>query len=70
MVWAINDKNICNDIKCLEREESMISIGKQLMQDSELNKVTWEKFDILQDEIKEKADLVITSYMINELPKE
>lgn len=70
VVWAINDKNICNDIKCLEREESMISIGKQLMQDSELNKVTWEKFDILQDEIKEKADLVITSYMINELPKE
>ena len=60
VVWATNNKNIWNDIKCLEREESMISVGKQLMQDSELNKVTWEKFDILQDEIKEKADLVIT----------
>ncbi len=68
-VWAINDRTTSNDIKCLEREESMINIGKKLMENTDLNDVRWEKFDILQDEIQEKADLVITSYMINELPK-
>ena len=69
VVWAINDVYTSNAIKCFEREESMINIGKKLMKNTDLNDVRWEKFDILQDEIQEKADLVITSYMINELPK-
>ena len=69
-VWAINDRTTSNDIKCLEREESMISIGKKLMENTDLNDVKWDKFDILKDDIKENGDLVISSYMINELPKE
>ena len=69
VVWAVNDVTTSNAIKCFEREESMINIGKKLMENTDLNDVRWEKFDILQDEIQEKADLVITSYMINELPK-
>lgn len=69
VVWAVNDVATINAIKCFEREESMINIGKKLMENTDLNDVRWEKFDILQDEIQEKADLVITSYMINELPK-
>lgn len=69
-VWAINDRTKSNDIKCLEREESMISIGKKLMKNTDLNYVKWDKFDILKDNIKENGDVVISSYMINELPKE
>ena len=68
--WAINEKTAVNDIKCLEREECMISIGKKLMENTNLMDIKWDKFDILEDDIKETADLVITSYMINELPKE
>ena len=68
-VWAVNDVTTSNAIRCLEREESMINIGKKLMKNTDLNDVRWKRFDILQDEIQEKADLVITSYMINELPK-
>ena len=69
-VWAINDRTESNDIKCLEREESMISIGKKLMKNTDLNDVKWDKFDILKDDIKENGAVVISSYMINELPKE
>lgn len=69
VVWAVNDVATSNAIKCFEREESMINIGKKLMKNTDLNDVRWKRFDILQDEIQEKADLVITSYMINELPK-
>ena len=64
-VWAINDRTESNDIKCLEREESMISIGKKLMKNTDLNDVKWDKFDILKDDIKENGDVVISSYMIN-----
>ena len=69
VVWAVNDVATSNAIKCFEREESMINIGKKLMKNTDLNDVRWKRFDILQDAIQEKADLVITSYMINELPE-
>ena len=47
----------------------MMNIGKQLMNNTELSKVQWEQFDILQDDITERSDIVVTSYMINELPE-
>ena len=40
------------------------------MKNTDLNDVKWDKFDILKDDIKENGDVVISSYMINELPKE
>ena len=67
--WAVNDLVEITDVKCFEREKNMIKIGKKLMSNTELNKVKWEQFDILQDDITEKADIVVTSYMINELPE-
>ena len=39
------------------------------MNNTELDGIEWKKYNILQDEIEEKADIVITSYMINELPE-
>ena len=67
--WAVNDLVEITEAKCFERENNMINIGKQLMSNTKLSKVKWEQFDILQDDIIEKADIVITSYMINELPE-
>ena len=53
---------------CLEREESMIQIGKKLMENNEhLKNTEWKKFDVTKDNIEATADLIICSYMINEL---
>lgn len=56
---------------CLERESEMINIGKKLMQDAPIKKyIEWKQFDIIENNIKGKFDLVIVSYMMNELPKD
>ena len=67
--WAVNELSEITEAKCFERESNMINIGKQLMSNTELNKVKWKQFDVLRDQIDERADIVITSYMINELPE-
>ena len=67
--WAVNNLLEISETKCFERENNMLNIGKRLMNNTELNKIEWKQFDILKDEIVEKADIVITSYMINELPE-
>ena len=68
--WAVNEINNINQITCLEREKSMIDIGRKLMKDTILDNAKWKSYNILQDEIAEKADIVLTSYMINELPEQ
>ena len=67
-VWAINELIDLDKTICLEREKVMIDIGKELMENTKLENVEWKQFDILKDDIKEKSDIVVTSYMINELP--
>lgn len=67
--WAINELLNIDESKCLEKENVMINIGKNLMENTQLKEVKWEEFDILKNEITEKADIVVTSYMINELPE-
>ena len=68
--WVSNNLIDLQQSKCFEREDVMINIGKKLMKDLPRFEYTkWEKFDILKDEFLEKSDLVITSYMINELPE-
>ena len=70
-IWAVNQFMHLEKCTCFEREQVMINMGKKLMKGVELLKqVDWKKFDILKDNFTEKADLVITSYMINELPEE
>ena len=63
--WAVTNLINPQQIKCLEREKEMRKIGSQLMKDH-IN-AQWKEFDLIQDEIQENADLVITSYVINEL---
>ena len=67
--WAINNLIETEQITCLEREKEMRTVGSQLMKE-ELANVEWKEFDLNKDEIEEKADLVITSYVINELSEE
>ena len=64
--WAINNLINTEKITCLEREDEMRKIGSQLM-NKYIKNVQWESFDLTQNEIQQKADLVITSYVINEL---
>ena len=68
--WAVFQALGSKDFTCLEREDAMIKIGKKLMQNHEILKnVAWKKIDITKDEFDIKADLVIVSYMINEISK-
>lgn len=65
--WAIHNVFDLDKILCLEYQEEMMNIGKKIMENTSLKNVEWEKFNICTDEIKNKSDLIITSYMINEL---
>ena len=70
--WAVNEILNLKSITCIEREEVMINIGKSLMQESEnkvLQNAVWKKQDVVKDKITDTADLVICSYMLNELPE-
>ncbi len=68
--WAIYECLGKKDFCCLEREQAMMQTGRKLMNYSDyLQNVKWKEFDILKDEINVKSDLVVVSYMINELPK-
>jgi len=67
--WAICDFIKPHKITCLERENAMRDIGCQLMSNI-IENVEWKEFDLISDNINEKADLVVTSYVINELSKE
>ena len=62
-MWAVSEELLLNSMICLEREENMISIGKRLMLNTVLDNVKWEKFDITQNNIIQKADLVIMNYL-------
>ena len=71
--WAANEILNLKRINCLEREDAMINCGSKFMRNSEnivLKNAKWEKFDFINDELKYKADLVICSYVLNELNQE
>lgn len=68
--WAVSGLVDFKEATCLEREDVMMNLGKSFMQESEiqqLENVKWEKFDLINSELTHKADLVICSYVLNEL---
>ena len=68
--WAASELLNLEQITCIEREDAMLNLGIKLMKKSEksvLKNAKWEKLDLVDDEIKYKADLVICSYVLNEL---
>ena len=69
--WAINELINPNQIICLEREEAMRNVGQALMKHlEEKEKVQWINEDITSTQHIKGADLIISSYMINELKQE
>lgn len=71
--WAVTEVlNENLEIICLEREEAMINLGKEYMKDENkyLSNAIWVKQDVSNTEINEKADLVISSYMLNEFTED
>lgn len=70
--FAANELISLNEITCLEREDAMMKLGERLSKNGEeaLKDSKWEKFDITKDKLEKSADLIIASYMINELKKE
>lgn len=68
--WAVNDLIDVRQIICLEREDVMRNLGEFFMKNSEsdiLQNTKWEKFDLLNSNLEYSADLVICSYVLNEL---
>lgn len=68
--WAINSLKNVKNIICLEREDVMRNLGEHFMQESgidTLQKAKWEKIDLVNSNMEYKADLVICSYVLNEL---
>ena len=69
--WAVFDILGNKEIICYEREKSMIEVGKSLMKNNEcLKRAEWKNLDISKMSFCQKADLIIVSYMINELDKQ
>lgn len=70
--WAADSLIPLKSILCLERERAMAQIGQRMMQEGSpvLRNAKWMNFDLTMDEIPEKSDLVIVSYVLNELNEE
>lgn len=70
VTWALYDFLGSKSYNCFEREQEMSNIGTELMKSTELEQsVKWQRFDAIKDEVNSKYDLIVVSYMINELPK-
>ncbi|HOD93233.1 MAG TPA: small ribosomal subunit Rsm22 family protein [Clostridia bacterium] len=72
-VFACTDLMIIKDIVLIEREESMISIGKKLFSltdDNSLVKAKWIKGTLQDIDVNSKYDLITASYVMNELNDE
>ncbi len=72
--WAAVEHFAIDNITCLEREVAMSKVGKSFMAgatDKALNKATWIQADLSEDFAgKYKSDLVIASYVLNEMTNE
>ena len=69
---AVNELLDVDKIECFEREDSMQKVGKKIFEhyNNLSDKANWNKLDICSDDITEEYDLVVTSYMLNEISDE
>ena len=65
--WAASKLLNLNNIICLERETAMLA---KYSNEECLKKSEWLKRDLVEEKLKEEADLVIVSYVLNEMKKE
>lgn len=67
--WAVNELLNIEKNTCIENEEYMMNLGKKLMNGG-IENVQWIKKNIITENIEQKADLVISSYVLNEVKRE
>ena len=67
--WAAAGLLELSSISCLEYAPSMEAVGKSLMRRGEgpLKGARWKRADLASQPIGEEADVVVASYMLNEL---
>ena len=67
--WAAAGLLALDDILCLERESAMRRVGEVLMQygPPSLKSARWMECDLQQNEIGERAELVLAAYVLNEM---
>jgi len=71
--WAAADELELSGVTCLEREKAMRDMGSKLMQaadDEALKNARWKEFDLTGSERIENADVVLASYVLNELKEQ
>lgn len=70
--WAADALLNLQKITCLEREGAMRRLGEILMQSgsSVLQSARWISRDVTKEALGETADLVVASYLLNELSEE
>ena len=70
--WAVNEVYALEKIICLEREAAMRKAGSHLMQsgDDALCTAEWQNFDLTEDKPLPTADMVIESYVLNEMTED
>lgn len=71
--WAASELLDVSNIVCLERENAILELGEDLVKFSNLEslkKSKWLQRDLVKDNIEEKAELVIASYVLNEMKKD
>lgn len=68
--WAAGTRLELSEITCLEREEAMIKLGSALASRGmgPLRNAVWARHTLGKDNFPYKADLVIASYVLNEMP--
>ena len=64
--WAALSEGVVSQVICLEREPEMSSLGQELIGHTYSN-VQWLPFDLSVQNILQKADIVLSSYVLNEL---
>lgn len=68
--WAACELFEMETVTCVEKETSMKQQGQNLMADGDLQKAQWLSGDITAGELPCSADLVMASYVLNEVSPE
>ena len=64
---AINLFDGVDSVLCLEKEQEMLNFGQKLFEKLGIKNSTWQRFSISKQEIENTADLVLISYVLNEI---
>lgn len=67
--WAAHAQLDLSQVLCLEREDAMRRVGQRLMAEAPpvLSQAQWVAQDLMQGPIPKQADLVLASYVLNEM---